>query len=310
MHFVVADIDVAIWVPPVTAFCISFFTSMGGVSGAFLLLPFQVSVLGFSSPSVSATNQLYNIVAIPGGVFRYFREGRMVWPLTAAVVVGTLPGVVTGTLIRVKYLPDPRSFKLFVAVVLFYIGGTLVKDLVWPKSKGAGPVFKKQGRPDLSKSDLSKKEACTGAGLIMRNCGLFHISFDFNGKTFDVRTPTIMLLCLIVGIIGGIYGIGGGSIVAPFFVTIFGLPVYVIAGPALMGTFVTSVASVITYQVIAPYYPGMAVAPDWLLGLLFGVGGFAGIYCGARMQKFVPAKAIKWVLAFCVFVPAIRYVLG
>jgi membrane-associated HD superfamily phosphohydrolase len=71
---------------------------------------------------------------------------------------------------------------------------------------------------------------------------------------------------LIVGIIGGVYGIGGGAIVAPFFISFFGLPVYTVAGAALMGTFVTSVAGVIFFQLIAPYYPAMAIAPDWQLG--------------------------------------------
>jgi hypothetical protein len=66
---------------------------MGGVSGAFLLLPFQVSFLNYTAPSVSATNQVFNIVAIPSGVYRYIREGRMLWPLTWAVIIGTLPGV-------------------------------------------------------------------------------------------------------------------------------------------------------------------------------------------------------------------------
>ncbi|MCI5136479.1 MAG: sulfite exporter TauE/SafE family protein, partial [Candidatus Electrothrix sp. AW2] len=50
MYFPTADIEVQPWLPPVVAFCISFFTSMSGVSGAFLLLPFQVSYLGFSTP--------------------------------------------------------------------------------------------------------------------------------------------------------------------------------------------------------------------------------------------------------------------
>lgn len=300
-----ADIDVAVWVPPLVAFCISFFTSMGGISGAFLLLPFQVSVLGFDSPAVSATNQLYNIVAAPGGVYRYIREGRMLWPITASVVAGTLPGVVAGTIVRVKYLPDPRRFKLFVAAVLFYIGLTLLRDLLRPKAAQAGTDSEKNGLQKGTKGGLDP-----GSGLSVLKFGLFRIRFVFNDETFEVNTPVIMGLCLVVGIIGGIYGIGGGSIVAPFFVTIFGLPVYIVAGPALMGTFVTSAASVITYQMIAPFFPGIAVAPDWMLGLLFGAGGFAGIYCGARMQKFVPAKAIKWVLVFCVFVPAIRYIFG
>ncbi|MBW1936768.1 MAG: sulfite exporter TauE/SafE family protein [Deltaproteobacteria bacterium] len=40
-----------------------------------------------------------------------------------------------------------------------------------------------------------------------------------------------------MGIISGTYGIGGGSIIAPFLIAIFGLPVYAIAGAALLSTF-------------------------------------------------------------------------
>ena len=53
MHFPVSGVEVSPLVPPLVAFAISFFTSTGGVSGAFLLLPFQMSVLGFTSPAVS-----------------------------------------------------------------------------------------------------------------------------------------------------------------------------------------------------------------------------------------------------------------
>jgi len=94
----------------------------------------------------------------------------------------------------------------------------------------------------------------------------------------------------------------------PFFVTFFGLSVYTIAGAMLMGTFVTSVAGVIFYQSIAPFYPDMAVAPDWALGCLFGIGGFAGMYCGTRAQKFVPARLIKWMLVICILIPAFKYI--
>jgi len=111
-----------------------------------------------------------------------------------------------------------------------------------------------------------------------------------------------------VGIVGGIYGIGGGSIIAPFFVTVFGLPVYTVAGAALMGTFVTSVAGVVFYEVIAPYYPNLSVAPDWLLGGLFGIGGIAGMYFGAYCQKFIPAKVIKWMLTVIIIATAFKYV--
>ncbi|MEE4315122.1 MAG: sulfite exporter TauE/SafE family protein, partial [Desulfofustis sp.] len=103
--------------------------------------------------------------------------------------------------------------------------------------------------------------------------------------------------------------IGGGSIIAPFFISFFGLPVYTVAGAALMGTFVTSVAGVAFYQAIAPFYPGLSVAPDWLLGILFGIGGMAGMYLGARCQKLVPARAIKWMLAGIIILTAVKYVI-
>ena len=132
--------------------------------------------------------------------------------------------------------------------------------------------------------------------------------YEFYGHTFDINTLGIMTLSFIVGIIGGVYGIGGGAIIAPFFVGFFGLPVFTVAGAALMGTFVTSVAGVVFYQLIAPFYPNQVIAPDWALGFLFGIGGVAGIYCGARCQKFVPAKVIKWILVGCILFPALRYV--
>jgi len=65
-----SGIEVAFWIPPVVAFAIYFFTSMGGVPGAFLLLAFQMSALGYTHPSVSATTQLFNMVAVPSGVYR------------------------------------------------------------------------------------------------------------------------------------------------------------------------------------------------------------------------------------------------
>jgi hypothetical protein len=52
----------------------------------------------------------------------------------------------------------------------------------------------------------------------------------------------------------------------------------------------------------------MSVAPDWVLGILFGLGGMAGMYLGARCQKFFPAKAIKWMLAGIIVFTAFKYV--
>lgn len=304
MYFPTANITVSPWMPPLVAFAISFFTSMGGVSGAFLLLPFQVSILGFTSPAVSSTNQLFNIVAIPSGVYRYIREGRMVWPLAWVVIIGTLPGVLLGAIVRLRYLPNPKNFTLFAGLVLLYIAVKLLKDLLKKKKPG-----QKNSAEDEFQAMVRRfqKEDANLPKVMVRECSISRIRYDFYGQSYTIPTLGVSTLSFVVGMVGGVYGIGGGAIIAPFFVSVFGLPVYTVAGAALMGTFVTSVAGVGFYQLLAPWYPGMAVAPDWLLGFLFGIGGFAGMYCGARLQKFMPAKFIKWLLTFSILVPALKY---
>lgn len=59
MVFPVSGVEASPWIPPVVAFVVSFFTSMGGVSGAFLLLPFQVSFLHFTSPAFKSVVQFW-----------------------------------------------------------------------------------------------------------------------------------------------------------------------------------------------------------------------------------------------------------
>ncbi len=314
MYFETAGIDVAPWIPPLVALCVSFFTSMGGVSGAFLLLPFQMSVLHFTSPSVSATNFVYNIVAIPSGVYRYLKEGRMAWPLTWVIIIGTLPGVFIGYYLRVLYLPDPKAFKFFVGCVLLYIGLRLVYELTGKSSAGKAKMKALEDKfRERTKQLREQQRHRVAAGLppeaVVKtiSISLKHVEYEFWGERFSFNTVGMFLLALIVGVIGGTYGIGGGAIIAPFCVAVFHLPVYTVAGAALLGTFLTSILGVLFYSVI-PAKAGMATSPDWLLGLLFGAGGFLGIYLGARFQKFIPQKTIKLILGIVIIVLAVRYI--
>ncbi len=308
MYFSTAGIETSPLLPPLVALVLSFFTSMGGVSGAFLLLPFQVSVLGFTSPAVSGTNQLFNVVAIPSGVYRYLREGRMVWPLTWVVIVATLPGVLVGAWLRIVYLPDPRYFKGFVALVLLYIGVRMVRDLVQRRS-GSNVAAETRFRELIKAHRARGAKGETLPAVRVHRFSLRRIDYEFYGERYDFSTLGIFSLSLVVGVVGGIYGIGGGAIMAPFFVSVFHLPVYTVAGAALMGTFITSVAGVAFYQAIAPFYPAQSVAPDWTLGLLFGLGGMVGMYLGARCQKFIPARMIKWMLSGIIVFTAGKYLL-
>ncbi|MDQ7784824.1 MAG: sulfite exporter TauE/SafE family protein [Desulfomonilaceae bacterium] len=312
MTFPVSGVETAIWVPPLVALVISFFTSMGGVSGAFLILPFQMSFLGFTSPSVTPTNLVYNVVGIPSGVYRYFKEGRMNWPLTWNIIAGTLPGLALGLFIRVWYLPDPKPFKLFVGCVLLYIGGRMLYQVVRDRGKTTAGEAAEARMRQQTLAGAGETASSGRPAICTKSWSLSCTEYEFFGESFRFHTTGLFVLALVVGLIGGVYGIGGGAIIAPFIVSFFGLPIHTIAGAALMGTCVTSVGGVLFYEFFGPLValPGQSVRPDWLLGFLFGIGGFVGMYLGASCQKRVPAAIIRPALAMLIAGVGMRYVLG
>jgi uncharacterized membrane protein YfcA len=227
-----------------------------------LLLPFQVSVLGTPSPAVTPTNLLYNVVATPGALYRYWRQQQTGGRLALVLIAGTLPGVIAGSVIRVKLLPGPRVFDLVVAAVLVPLG-----------------IWLALTRP-------------SGAQ-------------DPHRPARRIPVPVLVILAAAVGCVGGIYGIGGGSILAPILIGSGRRPAEV-APAALASTFVTSVAGVITFTILSIHQQG-SVAPDWPTGVALGVGGLAGAYTGARIQSRLPDVLIRRLVGILVVAIGARY---
>ena len=261
----------------ILAFIVSFFTSQAGVSGAFLLLPIQISVLGITSPVASSTNLAYNIIAIPSGIYRYRKEGKFLMPLAFAVLLGSIPGILIGSLVRVYVMLDPKDFKLFVGFVLLYLG----LRLLFMKSKKFERAY---DRISIDKQTLLRVE------------------YSFCNERFSFSIPKVFLLSFVVGIVGGAYGIGGGALIAPILVSAFRLPAYTIAGATLTSTFASSILGVISYSLLG-------YQPNWKIAFLFGIGGLAGMYLGARFQKYMPEKVIRLILVAVTLSLALRYIL-
>ncbi|MFZ0119018.1 MAG: sulfite exporter TauE/SafE family protein [Pseudonocardiaceae bacterium] len=232
-----------------------------GVSGAVFLLPVQLSLLEVPSPAVTPTNLLFNLVAVPGALVRYRKRGQLGGALTRLMVIGSVPGVVIGAVIRVFAVPGPEVFRLIVAVVLLPLGVWLCVQAMRPH-----PV-------------APPHRALPG-----------HV---------------ITTLAVVIGVVGGIYGVGGGSILGPILVS-RGLPVATVAPAALTSTFLTSIVGAGTYALLALVSTG-DIAPDWPLGLACGLGGLFGGYLGAHLQPRMPETALRLLLGGLAIALAIVY---
>ena len=271
----------------VAAFLISLVCSTVGVSGAFLLLPVQVLVLGSTSPSISSTNQLFNIVATPAGILRFIREGRMLWPLALLLCAGTLPGLFLGLYLRTSVLAGARAFTIFAAAVLLFTGFSMLRG-------------RKKGGAQARKDDMTLEFiACTRQKL----------AFVFGGVKYSCSTPGLLFLSLGVGVVGGAYGIGGGSIMAPFLVSLFNLPVHALSAATLFSTFMTAVASTLGSLALHAHDPALDILPNVSVALALGVGGMMGMYCGARLQRFLSSHILRKLLFVLVLAAASLLVL-
>jgi uncharacterized membrane protein YfcA len=230
------------------AYVIALVATPAGISGAVLLPPFQAAVLGTPSLAITPTNLVYNVVATPGALYRYWRQGQTGGRLALVLIAGTLPGVIAGSVIRVELLPGEDVFAVVAGVILIPLGSWLA---------------------------LTRPSAADAPGRPAR----------------VIPVPVLVALAVAVGCVGGIYGIGGGAILAPVLIG-SGQRASVVAPAALASTFVTSVAGVTTFTLLSLYHLG-AVAPDWSIGLALGAGGLAGGYTGARLQSRMPDAFVR-----------------
>jgi uncharacterized membrane protein YfcA len=103
------------------------------------------------------------------------------------------------------------------------------------------------------------------------------------GPARGIPVPVLIVLSAAVDCVGGIYGIGGGLILAPILIGSGRKAAEV----ALASGFVISVGGVITFTNLS-FNQLAPVAPNWPTGVALGIGGLAGGCTGARISPGCP----------------------
>ena len=118
------------------------------------------------------------MVSTPGALYRYWRQHQTGGRLALILTTGTLPGVVTGSIIRIELVPGPLVFDLMVAALLLPLG-------IWLAA--ARPA--RARHPDQP-----------------------------TRPPRHIPAPVLIVMAALTGCAGGIYGIGGGAILSPILI--------------------------------------------------------------------------------------------
>ncbi|RDW20942.1 sulfite exporter TauE/SafE family protein [Oceanobacillus chungangensis] len=127
-------------------------------------------------------------------------------------------------------------------------------------------------------------------------------SFSLQGITYHYRVPVFsaVILSLSVGILSGLFGIGGGSIIVPAMILLFGVPAHVATATSMFMIFFVSISGSITHLTLGNILCGYAI--------FFIPGAWIGGRAGAWLNQRLPSKILVWILRVLLIIIGIRMI--
>jgi len=108
------------------------------------------------------------------------------------------------------------------------------------------------------------------------------------------RLFQILAMAFCVGVMGGLFGIGGGALLVPLLVLVFGFEQHRAQGTSL-------VALVPPTGLLAFLNYSRAGEVNWTIGLLIMPGVFFGAMAGTRLAQRLSSEGLRGAVALVVF---------
>lgn len=243
------------------------------------------------------------------------------WRTIAFVVAGLAAGVFSGSLgLGGALLATP--FIRFLGVSPYLAIGTTV-PVLFPTTLTGAWTYHRSGLVDLRAAGWTSLGGIVGAAfgalttrqinghllMLLTAAILIVLSVRmFPGRRDEEESapkPAPQALAFVglgaaAGFFSGLLGIGGGFLIVPVFIRIFGMPVKTALGTSL------SVITVMTVpNIVAHAYVGNI---DWLIAFLLAIGVIPGALIGARLSIRAPERTLRIAVPLAVLVVALAYV--
>jgi len=291
------------------AFLIGCMFVIVGAAGGLFTAAFQITIIGTNGAvgvnaanAVKPTNLFLTLCSPITGVWTYFKEGRLAWPVALFFVSGILLGAFwIGPTYSAKYLPM-KAYKFYLGFFCFIL---FIK--LWYESTKRSIEKKKAIKAIVQKFDaelkLAKKEgraAEVGKVVLEKGWNVTKINFTFWGEAFKANPIALFFGGIIIGCIASAFGVGGGFMLVPFMTTIMGYPMYLAVPISLCGTFGTSIGGISRYMI-------NGYQPDWIMAALIAAGAIIGGKVGPKIQKKLPEIFLKRALAIILLIVFLKY---
>lgn len=253
----------------------AFVGSLLGLGGGVILVPTLLFMSSLSDAFSWATPQSIVGISLVVMIFTglastvsYFKAKRIDYRTGILFLVGSIPGGVLGSWLNQFVNED--AFQLYFGILMILIAIIL--------------FFKKEEPRDVK---LTGKNVRT---------------FEVNGEAYQYKVNPYgaVLLALAVGTLSGLFGIGGGSMMVPAMILLFGIPVHIATATSMFMIFFVSISSSITHMTLGHI--------AWEYVLFFIPGAWIGGRLGALVNQMLSSKILEWFLRILLIIIGIRMI--
>jgi len=282
----VAGISVNLFVLVGAGGVVGFLSGLLGVGGGFLLTPLLIFI-GIPPTIAAASDSCQIVAASASGVAAHFRFGNVDYRMGAVLLLGGLTGGRIGVeLIRVlRTLGNADLLITFTyIVVLGSVGGAMMINCIRVLRGSVSVPHRKPVRRVTFLERLPLQ-------MDFPRCRVRHSFF----------VP--FFLCMLVGMLAAIMGVGGGFLMVPMMVYLLRIPAHVAVGTDLFQILFTCAG--VTYMQATTNF-----TVDIVLALLLAAGSTIGAQIGARVSRHLRGEQLLIILASLALGVVVKMIIG
>ena len=238
-----------------------------GMGGAALLTPMLVLLFGVPPAAAVTSDVIATAVMKPVGAWVHIRAKTVHWRLVGWLSVGSIPGVLIGTLIFARVLGTDEASE----TIRTWIGWVLIAAVA----------------AMIAKTWVGRRARSRQAGHLPE------------GTNMPVRPVPTAVLGLVVGLLVGMTSVGSGSLVVTTLLLLYPL----LRPSILVGTDLTQAVPMLIVGAIA--HAGLGEFSVLIIVSLL-LGQIPGVWLGARMSSRYDGTALRYLLMVILAATAVK----
>ena len=268
-------------------------SGFAGVGGAFIVTPALI-ILGFPAHLAVGTSLTWVVGNSIIGAFRHRRLGNVDMKLGMVMILAVIGGVEVGVRIinkiREAGLADEVVLSLSICMLLI-VGLYMLLESLKRKRHLDKMLEKGEKTPGMRATTLSRKLQSINIPPMLH----------FAKSEVTISLWIILAIGFTIGMIMGIIGVGGGFIMLPALVYIFGIPSFMAVGTDLFQIIFSA-----AYGSIRHAMSGNVII---FASLIMLIASSIGIQFGVLVTRYVRGVSVRFILAISILIAALGAIL-